>query len=369
MSVDYHYNKFPPKIDEDKALLSLVNEARAELGRYDGLLSSMENSDVLLSPLFTQEAVLSSRIEGTQSTLTEVLEFEAYEGKQNLSQEKKEDIKEVLNYRHAMTKATELLKEVMPLCQRVLLSAHEELMQGVRGKNKSPGNYRKISVWIGSDKTDIKNARFIPVEAQKIQNAMSDFEKYIHNNQDYDDLIKIAILHAEFESIHPFLDGNGRVGRLFIPIYLWYKKLLISPSFYISTYLEKNKDAYYDLLLNVSKQDDWITWVRFFVKGIVEKSKDNFIRAKKIVDFYKELKVKIPKISKSSYGITALDFIFKNTYFNTTVFHEKSGLPPTITKRILVAFEKANLLLCKKGQGRTPNFYIFKKLIDIADGK
>ncbi len=368
MNVKYHYSKFPPKIDEDKQLTSLICEARTELGKYEGFLSSMENNKVLLSPLFTQEAVLSSRIEGTQSTLTEVLEFEAHEGKQKISEEKKEDIKEIVNYRHAMKRAEKLL-EKKPLHQKILLEAHKALMQGVKGKNESPGQYRKIPVWIGPDKTNIKNARFIPIEAQHISDAMSNFEKYIHNNEDYDDLIKIAILHAEFEAIHPFLDGNGRVGRLFIPLYLWYKKLLSSPSFYISTYFEKNKDTYYDLLLNISKKNDWKTWIIFFAQGIVEQSKDNFTRAKKIVDFYKELKSKIPTMSKSPYGITALDFIFQNTYFNTASFYQESGVPKAIAKRLLSTFEKEDLLLCIKGQGRTPNFYVFKKLIDIADGK
>ena len=226
MSTKYHYGDFPPKFKLDKEIYDLVSEARTELGRYDGFLSSMTNHETLLSPLFTQEAVLSSRIEGTQSTLTEVLEFEGYDGKQKgLSEEKKQDIREVLNYRYALTHAIKRLEEI-GLSQRILKESHTELMKGVRGEAKTPGTYRKIPVWIGSG--DISTARFIPIDAHKIGEAMSAFEKYIHDEStDYDDLIKVAILHAEFEAIHPFLDGNGRLGRMLIPLYLTEKKTVI----------------------------------------------------------------------------------------------------------------------------------------------
>ncbi len=371
MATKYHDNKFPPKIDLDKEILTLLSQARTELGRYDGFLSSMLNSEILLSPLFTQEAVLSSKIEGTQSTLTEVLKFEGnQENQKGLSEEKRNDLKEILNYRHALNRAIELMNDKnYPLSQRLFKAAHKELMKGVRGKNKSPGVYRKIPVWIGPDKSNIETARFIPVDANNIQNAMSDFEKYVHYSEDYDDLIKIAILHAEFEAIHPFLDGNGRLGRMFIPLYLSDKKILSRPSFYISNYFEKNRDSYYDLLLNISKDNDWLSWCKFFLSGIIEQAKDNLNRAQEIQNYYRDLKEEIPKISKSQYGITALDFIFKNNYFNSTTFYTKSQIPKPTAQRLLRVFSEKNILTYSRGSGRTPNFYIFKKLIDIADGK
>lgn len=369
-AINYHYNKFPPTLNIDEELLTLISQARTELGRYDGFLSSMHNREVLLSPLFTQEAVLSSRIEGTQSSLTEVLEFEAHEGKQKISDAKRNDIQEILNYRKAMEAARELMNKDIPLSNRVLSAAHTELMQGVRGKNKSPGIYRKVPVWIGTDKTSQDNARFTPIESQAIPNAMSNFYNYMHSaDYKYDELIKTAILHAEFEAIHPFLDGNGRVGRLFIPLYLWEKKLLTTPSFYISAYFEKNRDSYYNLLLQISATDDWITWIKFFITGIIQQSQDNFQRAKNIIDYYRELKDIIPTLSRSAYGITALDFIFKNTYFYSTNFYNKSNIPRAVSQRLLSTFVDKGILICRKGRGRKPNFYVFKKLIDIADGQ
>ena len=370
MSTEYHYKQFPPQIELDQEMQKLMREARTELGRYDGFLSSMQNNLVLLSPLFMQEAVLSSRIEGTQSTLTEVLEFEGQEGeRKGLSQEKQNDIKEVLNYRFALNKAIELMNKNIPLSGRVLKEAHKELMQGARGKNYSPGAYRKSPVWMDPDKSNMDTARFIPIDASKIQDAISAFEKYLHDSNDFDDLIKVAVLHAEFEAIHPFLDGNGRLGRLFIPLYLFEKELISSPSFYISSYFEKNRDTYYDLLLAVSKTGDWLLWCKFFIQGVLEQSKDNLKRAKKIVDYYNELKIQIPKITNSQHGITALDFIFRDTYFKSTAFYQKANIPKPTAIRLLNVFVDKNILECISGGGRRANFYVFKKLIDIADGK
>ena len=368
MTTKYHYGKFPPQIEIDTELSDLRNQAMLELGRYDGLLASLPNSGVLLSPLLAQEAVLSSRIEGTQSTLTEFLEFEAHDGKQKIPPEKRNDNQEIFNYRHAMLMAIEDLKK-LPLSERVLLNAHKELMQGVRGRNKSPGKYRKTPVWIGPDKTSNESARFIPIDAQHINSAMSKFSTYIHDDNRYDDVIKIAILHAEFESIHPFLDGNGRVGRLLIPLYLWQKKLLSTPSFYISEYFEKNKGTYYHLLEKVSANNDWATWIKFFIRGIIIQSQNNFHKAKKIIDYYNQLKDQIPKISKSIYGITALDFIFKNPIFFSTAFYKESDVPRAVAQRLLSVFAEEKILVCVKGQGRMPNWYAFDKLIEIADGK
>lgn len=371
MAVTYHYGKFPPKIKLDDEIHALVNQARTELGRYDGFLSSMLNSQTLLSPLFTQEAVVSSKIEGTQSTLSEVLEFEGRDQVQNgLSENKKNDLQEVLNYRYALNKAIDLLStNKLPLSQRLMKEIHKELMQGVRGKNKAPGKYRKTPVWIGPDKSDMAHARFVPIDAHLIPDAMSWFERYIHNETQYDDLIKVAILHAEIEAIHPFLDGNGRLGRIFIPLYLSEKQLISSPSFYISNYFEKNRDSYYDLLLHISKSNDWLTWCKFFIRGVSEQSQENLERARNIISYYRELKDKIPQITKSQYGITALDFIFKKNYFHSLDFFEHTSIPKPTAQRLLKTFVDQKILYCAQGKGRQPNFYVFKHLIDIADGK
>jgi Fic family protein len=215
--VEYHYGKFPPSDLNWPKIIPHIGPANAALARYDGLLTSIPNPSVLLSPLTTQEAVLSSRIEGTQSTMGEILEYEAKGTSKDLSPQKEADINEVLNYRKAVWVALDSLKK-LPLCQRVIKEAHTKLLEGVRGYDQAPGEYRKIANWIGPDKL-IEHARFIPISADKLPEGMSNWEKYIHS-ETLDRLIQLAILHAEFEALHPFLDGNGRLGRMFVPLFL-----------------------------------------------------------------------------------------------------------------------------------------------------
>jgi len=367
MTVKYHYNKFPPSINVDNELHDLVNQARTALGRYDGFLLNMLNSSTLLSPLFTQEAVLSSRIEGTQSTLTDVLKYEGDDIK-DFTKQQEYDIKEILNYRLAMEQANNALKDGLPLAHRVICQSHKILMQDVRGANKSPGNYRKIPVWIGG--ASIGTARYVPIDANQVANAMSQLEHFMHSNSNFDDLIKVAMIHAEFESIHPFLDGNGRLGRMIVPLYLNSKDLINKPYFYISSFLEKNREQYYELLLNISKNNEWLEWCKFFINGIIKTAEDNLLRATKITEYYRDLKQQLPTLTKSQYGITALDYMFKRSYFSSVKFYNEVNIPKPTAYRLLSVFSEKNILQCKsKGKGRSPNFYIFRKLIDIADGK
>jgi Fic family protein len=211
--VPYHTGRFPPADLDWPRLISLIGPASAAVARYDGMLAAVPNPDVLLSPLTTQEAVLSSRIEGTQATMGEVLEFEA--GQEAASPERGEDIHEVLNYRAAMREAERLLAK-LPISQRVIRGMHGVLLAGVRGQNKSPGEYRRIPNWIGPPGCTPESARFLPIAADKLPDAMSAWERYAHDDAP-DRLAQLAILHAEFEALHPFLDGNGRLGRMLVP--------------------------------------------------------------------------------------------------------------------------------------------------------
>lgn len=225
--VQYHYGKFPPTNLDWTQLIPLIGPASAALARYDGTLAAIPNASVLLSPLTTQEAVLSSRIEGTQATMGEVLEFEAEGESKKISQDKKADIDEVLNYRRAMWHAVDLLIE-LPLCQRVIKEAHSVLLTGVRGHGKAPGEYRKIPNWIGPPGCTVGEAKFVPISTEHLQEAMSKWEKYIHEKTpDY--LVQLAIIHAEFEALHPFLDGNGKLGRMCVPLFMHKFELIHAP--------------------------------------------------------------------------------------------------------------------------------------------
>ena len=226
-AVHYHEGRFPPAEIEWRTLIPLLGPVSAAVARYDGMLAAVPNPGVLLAPLSTQEAVLSSRIEGTQATVGEVFEYEA--GQEPVSGSRREDIQEVLNYRAAMREAERLL-EKLPISQRVVRDVHKVLLAGVRGQNKAPGEYRRIPNWIGSPGCTVETARFVPVGADKLPDAMSAWERYAHDDAP-DRLVQLAILHAEFEALHPFLDGNGRLGRMLVPLFLWQTGLIRHPTF------------------------------------------------------------------------------------------------------------------------------------------
>ena len=247
--VYYHEGRFPPeeRLDWSK-LIPLIGRASAAVARYDGMLGATPDRDVLLSPLTTREAVLSSRIEGTQATMGEVLEYEA--GQEPDSPARREDIHEVFNCRSAMRQAEKMLKD-LPLSLRVIREAHKVLMSGVRGEGKSPGEFRRVPNWIGPPGCTVNQATFVPIRADKLPEAMGAWERDIHRAAP-DPLVQLAILHAEFEALHPFLDGNGRLGRMLVPLFLWHAGLIRAPRFYISAYFETRRDAYYDGLLAVS---------------------------------------------------------------------------------------------------------------------
>src|SRR5690625_3747570 len=230
--VHYHLGQFPPAELDWQRLIPLLGPAAAAVARYDGTLAAIPNAAVLLAPLSTQEAVLSSRIEGTQATMGEVLEFEAEGASSALSEARKDDIREVLNYRAAVRVAEKMLAE-MPLSQRVVRETHRVLLAGVRGQGRSPGEYRRIANWIGPPGCTMEEARFVPIAADKLPGAMSVWEHFLHADTP-DRLVQLALIHAEFESLHPFLDGNGRLGRMLVPLFLCQSGAIQRPMFYIS---------------------------------------------------------------------------------------------------------------------------------------
>ena len=366
--VEYHYGKFPPQDLGWTKLIPLIGPASAALARYDGILSAIPNPGVLLSPLTTQEAVLSSKIEGTQATMGEVLEYEAEGDKKNITPEKREDINEVLNYRKAIWETTDLL-DGLPLCQRVIKKAHQVLMEGVRGHNQSPGEYRKAPNWIGPPGCSIQKAKFIPVSVDKLEEGMNKWEKYIHGKFP-DKLVQLAILHVEFEALHPFLDGNGRLGRMFAPLFLFNSGLIQSPVFYISAFLEANREEYYERLNAVSRDNNWTDWCVFFLKTIQAQAEDNQKKAQAILFLYEEKKKQIIDLTHSQYAIHSLDFIFERPIFKSTSFVEHKEIPDPTAKRILSTLrDKGILKTLREAKGRRPAFYTFPELLNIAEGK
>jgi Fic family protein len=366
-AVLYHEGGFPPRDLDWPRLLPLIGPANAAIARYDGVLDGIPNTNVLLSPLTAQEAVLSSRIEGTQATLGEVLEFEAEGEPGDESTPKKADIREVLNYRAALHEAIRLLDE-LPLSQRLVRETHKALMRGVRGHNKAPGDYRRIANWIGPAGCAIEAARFVPCAVDRLPGAMDDWERYLHADVP-DRLVQLAIVHAEFEAVHPFLDGNGRLGRLMVPIFLYSQKLLSRPNFYLSAYLERHRDVYYERLLAVSRDGDWTGWCEFFLRALISQAEENQRKAQDILTLYRVRKDWIAEVTRSQYAVRALDWMFGHPIFKTSDFVEAAGIPRPTANRILREIRDKGLLReIRPASGRRAAILAFPELLNIAEG-
>lgn len=349
-------------------LISLVGRANRSLAYYDGILYGLTNPDVLLSPLTTQEAVLSSRIEGTQATLSEVLKFEA--GEAPTEESRTHDIEEIMNYRRAMRKAEEELK-TRPFSLNLLKDLHSVLLDGVRGRFKARGQLRTTQNWIGKVGSPIEEAQFVPPVPQDLMTHLHGWEEYYHCDRP-DPLVQLAIIHAQFEIIHPFLDGNGRLGRMIVPLFLFERKLIMSPVFYISAYLEKNREEYVACLqgLNEKTPAAWTKWIGFFLRAMDEQSKENARKAQAIINLYGRMKAKIIELTHSQYAIPLLDCLFDQPVFTGSSFDNRVGMPSKyMVIHMLSCLKKAGILMVlRQGRGRTPQILALAELINICEG-
>jgi len=343
-------------------LITSIVKANSAIARYDGQLQGIPNPSVLLSPLMTQEAVLSSKIEGTQATLEEVLKFEADPKKIT---EKYEDIEEIINYRKSLSFAEGYLQN-RPVCLNLIRDMHRVLLNGVQGQNRGRGEFRRIQNWIGKPNTPIEQATYIPPPPNQVLECLSNWEKYYHY-EEKDALIQLAILHAQFELIHPFLDGNGRIGRILIPLFLFDKKTLSSPMFYISAYFESSRNEYYSSLLAISEDDNWTGWIKYFLKAVTEQAKDNGQKAKDIMSLYDAMKERITDLTHSRFSIQTLDVLFHRPIFNSSYFARHSQIPKPSAARILkVLSENGIVRLIAPAKGQKPGLYIFPELLRIV---
>ncbi|MBR3974567.1 MAG: Fic family protein [Clostridia bacterium] len=295
----------PPVIDMDNEMVSLLTGATKALSTLDILSSYIPNMNLFISMYVRKEALLSSQIEGTQATLEDVLDPLA---EKNTNQ----NVADVVNY----IKATEFALERMnslPLCNRLIKETHKVLMSGVRGQEKNPGEFRTSQNWIGAAGSSLKNARYIPPNPEDMINAMSDLEKYINSDDSLDLLIQTALLHYQFETIHPFLDGNGRVGRLLITLFLMDKKVLNSPVLYISYYLKKNRIEYYDRMSEVRNKDNYEQWIKFFLNAIRESADESVETIKKLSELHDANIKKIATMGRAAKNVRAVfDYLEQN---------------------------------------------------------
>jgi cell filamentation protein, protein adenylyltransferase len=357
-------HKLPIKNIDWEHFIPLIAEANRELARYDGLLQSIPNTEIILSPLTTQEAVLSSKIEGTQATLEDVLEFEA---KKNKNIPKYDDIEEVINYRRTLDEASERIRNDFPISLRFIRDMHRTLLQGVRGESSDRGNFRRIQNWIGKPGSTVETARFVPPPPNNLIEHLDNLEKYIHYDEK-DRIIQLAFIHAQFEIIHPFLDGNGRIGRLLIPLFLFEKKLLSKPLFYISAYFESDRETYYENLLAITKNSNWNNWIEYFLTAVKEQAKKNIILAKEILMLYDKLKQEIMDSTASKYSIKILDFLFEKPIFTTKDFIQALDIKRQIAARYLNKLENDNIImLVEKGSGNKASVFRFERLLEITN--
>lgn len=365
-AVNYHYDRFPPQnLNYQLFIDSLINATDA-IARYDQMLQTMHNSEILLAPLRNQEAVISSRMEGTISTMDEILKYEA----DNINQEElnptkvRSEVLETILYRRALTHAQLAMKDGYSLSPSFIKTLHQQLLSFGRGAKKSPGEFKREQNYL-ADKFK-KNILFIPISPEKLLDGLEGLFNYIEQSN-HPVLIKTALMHIEFEALHPFQDGNGRIGRMLITLLLWSKGLISEPHFYISGYLEENKDEYIDTMRKVSETGDWESWCFFFLKAIESQAVRNLQIANSISDLYEEMKLVFSESLSSKWSINTLDFIFANPIFRNNNFTSKSGIPaPTASRFTRVLLEKELIVTLEESSGRRPALYSFEPLMRLV---
>jgi Fic family protein len=365
-AVSYHYDRFPPTIGDYSRLLKPLSNASAALARYDQMLKGMHSSDILLAPLRSQEAVISSRMEGTVSTLDEVLRYEADQEDDEATAQRayRTEAVEVFLYSRAMKAAQASIKDGAPISKWMLRSAHKVLLGFGRGANMSPGEFKTDQNFL-ADRIRRK-VLFVPISPEKLNDGLERLFAFM-NDDEWEILIKTAIAHLEFEALHPFKDGNGRIGRMIIPLMLWKSGALSEPYFYVSEYFETNKDEYIDRMRTVSSQDAWVEWIIFFLNGLEAQAQANLQKAERIRALYEEMKERFRDILSSRWNITALDFLFTRPIFRNNVFTQKSGIPPPTAHKFARSLSDAGLLqTLAPASGRRPALYAFEPLLELV---
>lgn len=347
----------PPEIKTDSEMVSLLTGATKALATLDTLSSYIPNMNLFVSMYVRKEALLSSQIEGTQATLEDVLD-------PLIEKNANQNVADVVNY----IKATEFALERMntlPLCNRLIKETHAVLMSGVRGQEKSPGEFRTSQNWIGASGSSLKNARYIPPNPNDMINAMSDLEKYINSDDTLDLLIQAALLHYQFETIHPFLDGNGRVGRLLITLFFMEKKVLSSPALYISYYLKKNRIEYYDRMSEVRNKDNYEQWIKFFLNAVKESAVESVDTIKKLYSLHDTNIQKINTMGRAAKNTRVVfDYLEQNPIIDIKKTAEGLNLAFSTVSLAVTRLIEADILIQTNNANRN-RVFSYKKYLDI----
>jgi len=353
------YKSFQPnKVNQkwgidNMEILNLLSQADRQLGRLDMYSEYIPNIDLFISMHVLKEATQSSKIEGTKTNIEDALL-----DKKDVNDEKRDDWEEVQNYIEALNSAIANL-EKLPFSSRLIKETHKILLQGVRGKHKLPGEFRSSQNWIGG--ASINDATFVPPTHSSINEYMGDLEKFAHNTESFfPDLLKIALIHYQFETIHPFLDGNGRVGRLMITLYLVEKGILKKPILYLSDFFERNRTLYYDNLTRVREKDDLTQWFKFFLVGVIETAKNGVSTFDSILKLQKEVEAKIQKLgSRSKNAQLIINHLFQRPIIDAQKVKILTSLSSPSVYKLIDELEKLEIINEITG-GKRGKIYLFR---------
>lgn len=338
-----------PPVQFDGEMQTLLSKADRALGRLDGSIQTLPNPNLFVLMYVRKEAVLSSQIEGTQSSLTDVLEVEA----SVFDPHHPHDVGEVLNYARALNYGLERL-ETLPVSIRLITEIHEKLLQNVRGREKQPGEIRRTQNWIGPGGCTLHNASFVPPPPHEVMQFLGDLEKFIHEENDIPSLIKIGMVHAQFETIHPFLDGNGRVGRLLITFLLCEREILIKPVLYISHFFRKHRSEYYECLQRVRDFGDWERWIKFFLKGVATVSLEATETARSIVSMREEHRnIVMQNFGRAAgNGLRVLEMLFESPILSVKTVQDFLNVTYPSANNLVQRFVDAEILTEMTGKER-----------------
>ncbi|MDD4777502.1 MAG: Fic family protein [Fermentimonas sp.] len=362
-SVNYHYGQFPPKDVDYSFFINELLGATDALARFDQMLKNMHNNEILLAPLRNREALLSSRIEGTISTMDEIMQYEA-DDDGTASVQAKTDVIEIVLYQRALKNAQEILDSGYQLTVNFIRQLHQQLLYAGRGASKSPGEFKTSQNYL-ADKTNRK-IEYLPIRPEHLEEGLEKLIRFSHEST-LPPLVKVAIIHLEFEALHPFKDGNGRIGRMLITLQLWLEKMLSQPYFYISDYFDQHRAEYIQSMRNVSRTGNWNEWIRFFLEAVRTQAISNLKISEEIQKLYEDMKQEFISLLSSKWNIEILDFLFTNPVFRNNKFVKGIGIPNATAALIIKKLLDTGILVQKEeASGRRAALYSFEPLMNLV---
>jgi Fic family protein len=364
-AVLYHRGAFPPPTLDYEALLGPLEEAAASLARYDAKMSSMVNSELFLAPLRRQDAVSSSRMEGTISTIEELYRIEAEEdaGASDPYKEAHNDDVETFLYSHALRNAQQAIADGAPLSEHLIRTAHQQLLSFGRGARKRPGSYKVDQNYIGDERRG--KIYYVPIAPEHLAPAMADLVRFM-NESTMRPLLRTALTHVEFEALHPFEDGNGRIGRMLITLMLWKLGVIGQPNFFVSGYFETHKDQYIERMRAVSAEGDWTGWIIFFLQAMHIQATVNIQTADRMFALHGEMRARFREILNSQFHDRALDFVFASPVFRNDRFVDRAGIPASSARALSRRLVETGLLrTIEPAAGRRAALYAFDPLLEL----